>query len=356
MVVVNNTQVIGGALQPSVQVRQSARYDDTVIAALLARVSGKSLATVNATAALEACAGFVGRAFASAEITGRPIITNAITPACMELIGRSLMRRGEQVFVIHVAGGTLQLLPAETWDIDGGADPESWEYRVTVGGPSGTLTFPYYPAEAVLHFKYAVDSAQPWRGNAPLTVASLAGRLSAETVNQLADELSGPVGRLLPLPIEDKAGTLDALKEGIRDAHGHVATLLSGDWGNTSAGGVDGRTHRYGAEPGQPLINLLEQSSSEIFSACGFNAALFQSGDAASLRESYRIALAGTIQPLAKLVQSEINAKLDAGISVDFTELRAADLSGRARAFQSMVGGGMDVAQAVAIAGLMTPE
>ena len=354
MVVVNN--VIGGTLQPALQTRQSSRYDDTVIAALLARVSGKSLATANATAALESCAGFVGRAFASAEITGRPIITNAISPAVMELVGRSLIRRGEQVFVIHVADGMLKLLPAETWDVDGGADPDTWEYRVTVGGPSGTLTFPYYPAQAVLHFRYAVDSAQPWRGNAPLTVAALAGRLSAEVVNALADESSGPVGRLLPLPIEDVAGTLDALKTGISDAHGRVATLLSGDWGNTSAGGVDGRTHRYGAEPGQPLINLLKQASAEIFSACGFNPSLFTDGDAASLRESYRIALAGTIQPLAKLVQSEINAKLDAGISIDFTELRAADLSGRARAFQSMVGGGMDVAKAVAIAGLMTPE
>ena len=354
MVVVNN--VIGGALQPSVQVRQSARYDDTVIAALLARVSGKSLATVNATAALESCAGFVGRAFASAEITGRPIITNALTPECMELVGRSLMRRGEQVFVIDVSNGMLKLLPAETWDIDGSADPDSWEYRVTVGGPSGTLTFPYYPAQGVLHFKYAVDSAQPWRGNSPLAVAHLAGRLSAETVNMLADESSGPVGRLLPLPIENKEGTIEELKNGIRDARGRVATVLSGDWGNTSAGGVDGRTYRYGAEPGQPLVNLLKQASDEIYASCGFNPALFTSGDAASLRESYRIALAGTIQPLSKLVQSEINAKLDAGVSIDFTELRAADLSGRARAFQSMVGGGMDVAQAVAVAGLMTPE
>ena len=34
----------------------------------------------------------------------------------------------------------------------------------------------------------------------------------------------------------------------------------------------------------------------------------------------------------------------------------ASDLSGRARAFQSMVGGGMDVQKAAALAGLMEPE
>ena len=35
---------------------------------------------------------------------------------------------------------------------------------------------------------------------------------------------------------------------------------------------------------------------------------------------------------------------------------KASDLSGRARAFQSMVGGGMDVKQAVSIAGLMVED
>jgi hypothetical protein len=34
----------------------------------------------------------------------------------------------------------------------------------------------------------------------------------------------------------------------------------------------------------------------------------------------------------------------------------ASDLSGRARAFQSMVGGGMDVSKAAALAGLMDAD
>ena len=36
--------------------------------------------------------------------------------------------------------------------------------------------------------------------------------------------------------------------------------------------------------------------------------------------------------------------------------LRASDLSGRARVFQSMVGGGMDVTKAASLAGLMDAE
>ena len=91
-------------------------------------------------------------------------------------------------------------------------------------------------------------------------------------------------------------------------------------------------------------------------SACGFNPALFQAGDAASLREAWRLGLFGVIAPLGRLVQSEIMEKLDSGVSLSWQELRASDLSGRARAFQSMVGGGMDVSQAVAVAGLMAPD
>ena len=49
--------------------------------------------------------------------------------------------------------------------------------------------------------------------------------------------------------------------------------------------------------------------------------------------------------------------KLDApDLVLVWDELRASDLAGRARAFQSMIGGGMDVAKAAALAGLTEPE
>ena len=43
-------------------------------------------------------------------------------------------------------------------------------------------------------------------------------------------------------------------------------------------------------------------------------------------------------------------------VKLSWQELRASDLSGRARAFQSMVGGGMPVDQAVSVAGLMVED
>ena len=67
------------------------------------------------------------------------------------------------------------------------------------------------------------------------------------------------------------------------------------------------------------------------------------------------MALFGVLSPLGRLVQTELRAKLG-DVTLDWSELRASDLSGRARAFQSMVGGGMDVSKAAGLAGLMDSE
>ena len=77
---------------------------------------------------------------------------------------------------------------------------------------------------------------------------------------------------------------------------------------------------------------------------------------AASVREAWRLALFSVLAPLGKMVEAELQAKLDDDVSLTWTELRASDLSGRARAMQSMVGGGMAVADAVAVAGLMVED
>ena len=63
------------------------------------------------------------------------------------------------------------------------------------------------------------------------------------------------------------------------------------------------------------------------------------------------------IQPLGRLVETELQAKLDASdIKLSWAELRASDLQARARSFKSMVDGGMELPQAAALSGLLLPE
>ena len=151
--------------------------------------------------------------------------------------------------------------------------------------------------------------------------------------------------------------TVEGLKADIKNAAGRVALLETGDWGN--AGGdakVDLKVERFGAEPPASLVDLVDVSSREIYAACGFNAALWGGSQAASVREAWRLALFGVLSPLGRLVESELQDKLEDTVTLSWQELRASDLSGRARAFQSMVGGGMAVAEAVAVAGLMVED
>ena len=180
--------------------RADSSYTDALIAAITANAAGRNTAFPAATSALEACAGFVGRAFASAEVQAPPMFAEALSPSCMALIGRALIRRGEVVFLISAAGGRLSLLPCESHDIDGGPNPATWMYRCTVGGPERTLTWDHVPAEGVVHLTYARDPERHWRGYGPLQVAQLAGRLSAATSASLANEAGRPHGSFLALP------------------------------------------------------------------------------------------------------------------------------------------------------------
>ena len=219
------------------------------------------------------------------------------------------------------------------------------------------MTHDFVPAQSVLHFKYAVDASTPWRGNGPIAVANLAGKLSAETVRALAEESSGPVGRLLGIPVDGADATVAGLKADIKNAAGRVALLETGDWGN--AGGdtsVDLKAERFGAEPTASLVELVSVASQEVYSACGLNQALWGGSQAAAVREAWRLCLFGVLSPLGRLVESELQDKLEDIVTPSWQELRASDLSGRARAFQSMVGGGMAVDKAVAVAGLMVED
>ena len=220
------------------------------------------------------------------------------------------------------------------------------------------MTYDFVPAQSVLHFKYAADPSTPWRGNGPIQVAALAGRLSAETSRALADKASGPVGRLLGMPVDGQDSTAEGLRADIAAARGRTAIIEAGDWGNSGGDSrVSLKSERFGADPPASLVELLSAASQEVYSAVGLNAALWGgAGGAGATREAWRLALFSVLAPLGKMVESELRDKLDDEVSLSWQELRASDLSERARAFQSMVGGGMDISKAIAVAGLMIPQ
>ena len=339
---------------------RDSSYTDALVQAITANASGATTAFPTATAALEACAGLVGRAFASAEVEGPQYAIDALTPDLLRMVGRALIRKGEIALAIDVREGALTLSPAATIDVTGGHDQREWVYSLMLAGPSRTTTRKRLPAASVVHLRYSADPETPWRGAGPLQVAQLAGRLSAETASALADEASAPRGSILPLPGatpgSDQVTALETRLKGLRGKL-LVTEAASTHLGDSQHQSSNWTSKRLGADPPDGLVALLQASTYEIMSACGVNPSVFRPGDGSGQREAWRQILFGTIAPLGRAVEAELRVKLDAPtLTLGWRELRASDLSGRARAFQSMVGGGMSVEQAAAQAGLMVPE
>ena len=194
------------------------------------------------------------------------------------------------------------------------------------------MTYDFVPAASVLHFRYAADASTPWRGNGPIAIANLAGKLSAETARALAEESSGPVGRLLGIPVDGQDATVAGLKLDIKNAAGRLGLVETGDWNSTGGDNkVNLKTERFGAEPPAALVELVTIASQEVYSACGLNQALWGGSQAAAVREAWRLCLFGVLSPLGRMVESELQAKLEDTVTLSWVELRASDLSGRAR-------------------------
>ena len=340
------------------ETRADSSYTDALIAAITANAGGQTTAFPTAVGALEAASGLVSRAFASAVVeTESSAAMRSLTPACLALIGRSLIRRGEIVFAIDTSFGEIDLLPCQSHDVDGYPNPRTWVYRCTFAGPDMTHTLDRTPAGSVVHIMYSRDPETPWRGRGPLQSAGLTGRLAAEVLAALADESSGPRGHLLGIPVDGQDPTVTQLRQDLKNMAGKVALLETGDWGGAAGGGmVDGKPERIGPEPTAAMVELFKISREDVLSACGINPSLVMDAQGTAQREAYRQFLFGTVAPLGRMVAAELSEKLNTPIRLDWEELRASDIAGRARAFGTMVTGGMDLDRAAALSGLLTAE
>ena len=344
--------------------RESQPFTEAIQAAIFEQASGSAPLDVKALGALEVAAGFWARAFASANITPENPLTRSLTPSILAMIGRELCRRGETLFKITVTpSGKVRLIPAGSWDIRGGTDPDSWIYRVDLFGASRHRT-EYLPGPGLLHFRYAVDPANPWLGLSPLQYARDSGKLAAALEKRLGEEAAAPVGNLLPVPQDGGDGSegdsLVSLKSDLRNARGRtllVPTTAEG-WGEGMAAAPrqDWQQKRIGADPPEALEKIRGAVGETILACCGVPVELAELGQGTAAREAWRRFLHATIDPLGKLVAEELTEKFEFPVSLSFDSLMASDISGRARAFQSMVGGGMDITKAAALSGLMMAE
>ena len=333
-------------------------FSDALVAAIVARAGGASVGEPGAIAALEICAGLWARAFASAELS-TPIA--AISPSVLASIGRELVRRGESIWAIDVRRAEIELRPAGSWDIAGGADPSSWVYRLDMFGPSGNETR-IYPSASVLHFRYASDPERPWHGISPLGYARATGRLAANLELRLGEEAGAKVGHLLAVPSDGGDGSDDdplaILKADLAALSGNAALVetTSAGWseGKGAAPLSDWRPQRMGANPPATLAELRGAAGADVLAACGIPPGLAtDKAEGSGQREAWRRFSVGTILPVARCVAEELAVKLAApGLRLSFESLGAADLAGKARAVGIFTHAGLPLARSLQLVGL----
>ena len=315
-------------------------FSDAVVRLIEAQAAGTA-ADASSTAAIEAAAGALSRAFAGAEVLGAPWVQEAVSPAVLGQIGRDLIRKGDSMHVIRVGGdGAVRLIPASSWHWEGSHDPSTWTVRATAYGPSTSTTW-NLPASAVVFVRWGSNPGQPYIGTAPTSWAHTTARLGAELERSVADEVSGPLAKLVAAPDGEAMDgpSYASLREVIAKARGKLVlpeTMAAGGGkGRDAAPKKDWQPTRLGPEPPDALAELRRDTFLHVLSACGTPAAMFVGDAAQAAREATRLWFLGTVLPLARILERELSEKLGAPVELKFDPY-AMDLTGRTQAFSRL--------------------
>ena len=342
-----------GPEAPAVEHRGSGDYTEEVLASFFGAATGQVLAAT--TAGIQAAAGIVGRALASATIDGDG---GAVDPYLLEGIGTDLVRSGRFLGRLTVgADGRARILRAGAVAsvVYGDADPESWRYSLQMPGPSSARTV-WAEAAEVVNVRINSDSYRPWEGIAPLSWAAASGELYARLSESLRDEASVAVVRLIPL-----AQGANVITENLRAAltgklPGRVAfpeTQAGGAGaGRSSAPLRDWAATRLGFDAEAPAGTLYAHLFSEVAEVCGVPAALVNPASAGpAAREAWRRLTVGTLEPISRLLESELTRVLERTITVKLRRLGGVDAAGRARALHVLTQAGFEKDEAADLLG-----
>ena len=339
----------------SAQVETRASYSDALIASVLSAAQGNLTAQAQRTAAVEFATGLIERCFAVGNIEPESLSRVTLTPLALSRMARQLILTGNSVSAIDTQSGELLLLPVANYDIQGGVRESSWRYRVELSGPS-RLTSKRLPSRAVVHVRMGGSVQEPWRGCSPLINAGLSASMLGRLERRMAQETNARVGHLLTVPDGTSEEQVTALRRDLAVLEGQVAlteTEMSGHGqGMRSAPQIDWQLRRFGAQVPESNIALRTDVSMDVISALGIPPSLYRGTDGVSMREAYRLLLVSTLTPIAELISTELERKLETSVSIGFKRLFAADVQSRSRAFAAMIASGVDEQTAMEISGL----
>ena len=325
-------------------------------------------AVAGTLAAAECAAGLLDRAISCAEIRA-----GGFTPMlreCPDLLGaisRGMLFNGAQAVLVEVVGGMprLRLAARYTYLETSGEWPLVELYFHQAGSDQAPVRAPL-PAVAVP--KWATDPACPEYGLSPL--ANSVSQLGGAVVGVLAREAKSPHGYFMS-GVQGQGGS-DAGAEEMKDAmEAKFGTANPEPWapspdefgglflasfsGDDYIGKSDrkrGEVARFGFEPPAEVVGLVRDAYLQTLSACGIPPALW-SETLTPTRDAIRTFRVMTAQPIADKIAAELARVLEVPVALDLSPTRTSDeITGRARAVNSLVSAGVDVERALAMAGL----
>ena len=293
-------------------------YTDATLAAFVNTATGQVLAA--ATAGVQAAAGIVGRALASATIDGD---RGAVDPHLLEGIGTDLVRAGRFLGRLTVGtDGRVRILRAGAVAsvVYGDADPDSWRYSLQMGGPSSARTV-WAEASEVVNVRINADSYRPWEGIAPLSRAAASGELYARLSNSLKSQRPKSSWRVSCRwrKGSEQATTNVICARRLRD--NYLAGSPCPRHKRAARVPVERRRHsetsaihadRLGICPTIQPGSLYAHLFSEVAECCGVPAALVNPASAGpAAREAWRRLTVGTLEPYARLIEAELSRVLE---------------------------------------------
>ena len=326
-----------------------ASYADQVVAQIMASASAAS--DGSALAAIETASRLWGAGLASASVKPDNVALRSVSPVVLDAVGRALCRSGESLHVIDVRNGQVMLTPCAQYTVQGDPDPASWMYLCTLNGPTTTRTITR-PAASVLHVRYSPSPNSPWRGRSPMMMAADTARAAGLLEVATSGELNFTQKQVLsPRRNQGDYAPVDTLTP--QTVEKIVAAFSEHVSSDAFVIPADVTAQRLGPEPPDSFALLRDRFENSILSMCGIPPALVaERGTGTAMREAFRQVLHSLLKPLGALVVEELQAKLHPNAALDFSALRAGDITGTARAFGSLTKAGLTPQSAAAIVGL----
>lgn len=327
------------------QIEKRAAFPSVTAEHMAGRRAGVlSDGAVPLSATIAAIAQTWSRAFAMLDPNPDP---NPLTAVHLAAIGQDLCLRGESCWHVRVEGGDLRLVRVAYWDL-----VAPGKFHLHIAHPHETETIRALAGEVVLLTINAPAEA-PWQGRSPFRLMGASPRLMAE-IESAVSGATDWVGRgLLPfpdtVPEEQQSAAISGLKGG-----GMLAAIRSkSDFSTNTGQSRANEFKRVELTPDLESADLnatVDQLHNRLLAAAGIPPALLTpSGNAGAMRESYRLFILQTIQPLARTLLPELSK---VGVtSLSTASSMSADVAGRARAVGTLVGAGMTLQAALELVG-----